>query len=82
MRFMAPTVVVAALAFAGCGEVKKEIDKPGPAPPYDPKGAALDPKFVQPDNAATEAAKSAEEARAREGAEIIEETDGALKASK
>ena len=82
MRSVAWMVVFVALAFAGCGEVKKEIDKPGPAPPYDPKGAALDPKLIQPDNAATEEAKAAEEANAREGAKIIEDSDGALKASK
>jgi hypothetical protein len=41
-------LLLAALLSAGCKEVVKEIDKPVPAPPYDPKGAALDPSLVQP----------------------------------
>jgi hypothetical protein len=46
MRFAALLIVLLALASAGCSEVKKEIDKPGPAPPYDPKAAQLDPNLI------------------------------------
>ncbi len=41
MRFAAFALVLASLWLAGCQKIVKEIDTPGPAPPYDPKGAAL-----------------------------------------
>jgi|HubBroStandDraft_5_1064220.scaffolds.fasta_scaffold1147203_1 hypothetical protein len=51
MRLATVLIVVFALLTAGCGKVEKEIDTPGPAPPYDPKGAAL-PANVTPDKPA------------------------------
>jgi hypothetical protein len=47
MRYAA-LILTFALWSAGCGKVEKEIDTPGPAPPYDPKAAAL-PANVTPD---------------------------------
>ena len=59
MRHAALLVLLAVLCAAGCGEIKKEIDKPGPAPPYNPKGAALPPAAMpkEPTAAGDEAPK-------------------------
>ncbi len=58
MRIAALVVVFLALASAGCSEVKKEIDKPGPAPPYDPKAAELDPNLPPAEKATEKPADS------------------------
>ena len=51
MRYTGLLILILALFAAGCGKVEKEIDTPGPAPPYDPQGAAL-PANVTPDKPA------------------------------
>ena len=48
MRYASLLVVLVALFTAGCSKVEKEIDTPGPAPPFNPKDAAL-PANVTPD---------------------------------
>ncbi len=48
MRYAALMILTFALLAGGCSKVEKAIDTPGPAPPYDPKAAAL-PANVTPD---------------------------------
>jgi hypothetical protein len=47
MRFASMLVVLLMLTAGGCSKVKKELDTPGPAPPPNPKEAAIDPALIE-----------------------------------